>query len=106
MQSVAQKSWTRKHPVLTVYVGGELPLEKLELPKGLTVVSVAEVAQRAREALKSTDKTVRGWLLNLQEQNKVPRDASFKKTLTRCGCEFRLENAIRPNQSQLIPIDF
>ena len=37
------------------------------------------------------NKTVRGWLLNLQEQNKVPRDASFKKTLARCGCEFRLE---------------
>ncbi len=48
-------------PVVTIQVTPELDLTKLEIPKGVTVTSLAEVKRRTREGLKSTDKTVRGW---------------------------------------------
>jgi len=54
------KVWS-PHPVLSIYVGGGVDLQKLEIPRGLTVAPVVEVSKRAREALKSKDKTVRGW---------------------------------------------
>ncbi|HTE21143.1 MAG TPA: HEAT repeat domain-containing protein [Armatimonadota bacterium] len=55
-----EKVW-RKHPVLAIYVGGEVDLAKLRIPPSLTVTSVSQVKQRTREGLKSRDKTVRGW---------------------------------------------
>jgi HEAT repeat protein len=54
------KVWS-KHPVLTIYTGGEIDLEKIEIPQGLTVVPLADLKKRTREGLKSPDKTVRGW---------------------------------------------
>lgn len=49
------------HPVLSVYVGGPMALEKIRFPAGVTVRSVTEVKRRTRAALKSRDQTVRGW---------------------------------------------
>ena len=60
MRAICDNVWPR-HPVLSVYAGGEVDLEKLEFPKDLIVVSVNAVKTRTREGLKSTDKTVRGW---------------------------------------------
>lgn len=48
------------HPVLSVYTGG-IDLNKIEIPKGVTLLSITEVKKRTREGLKSKDKTVRGW---------------------------------------------
>jgi hypothetical protein len=48
-------------PVLTVYVGGPIELNKLEIPKGATLLSITAVKKRTLEGLKSRDKTVRGW---------------------------------------------
>lgn len=55
-----EKVWS-KHPVLSVFVDDALDLDKLEVPKGITLVPLAELKQANREALKSADKTVRGW---------------------------------------------
>jgi hypothetical protein len=55
-----KKVWS-DHPVLTVYTGGAIDLSKIEIPKGVTLLSVTEVKKRTREGLKSKDKTVRGW---------------------------------------------
>lgn len=55
-----KKVWS-DHPVLTVYTGGTIDLNKVEIPKGVTLLSVTEVKKRTREGLKSKDKTVRGW---------------------------------------------
>jgi hypothetical protein len=57
---LGEKVWS-KHPVLSAYVDDTIDLEKLEVPKGITLVSLAELKQANREALKSADKTVRGW---------------------------------------------
>jgi len=54
------KVWS-PHPRLAVYVGGEVDLEKIEIPKGLTVAPLSQLKQSNRESLKSGDKTVRGW---------------------------------------------
>jgi hypothetical protein len=54
------KVWS-PHPVLTVYTGGPVDVTKLQIPKGVTVLTLSEVKQRTREGLKSGDKTVRGW---------------------------------------------
>jgi hypothetical protein len=50
-----------KHPRLTVYVGGDIDLAKLEVPKGLTLLSSDDASARARKGIESKDKTVRGW---------------------------------------------
>ncbi len=50
-----------KHPRLTVYVGGEIDLAKLEIPKGVTPVAIDELSARARQGIASKDKSVRGW---------------------------------------------
>lgn len=55
-----KKVWS-DHPVLTVYTGGVIDLSKVEIPQGVTLLSVTEVKKRTREGLKSKDKTVRGW---------------------------------------------
>ncbi len=54
------KIW-RPHPVLSIYVGGDIDLRKMRVPPGVTMVSHSALKQRTREALQSTDKTVRGW---------------------------------------------
>jgi hypothetical protein len=52
--------WAR-HPRLSIYVGGDIDLEKLEIPKGVTLVSLDELSARARKGIVSTDQNVRGW---------------------------------------------
>ena len=54
------KIWS-KYPMMTVAVGGDVRLEKIEIPQGVTVVDLADLSARYREALASTDISVRGW---------------------------------------------
>jgi len=73
-----KKVWS-DHPVLTVYTGGAIDLDKVEIPKGVTLLSVSEVKKRTLEGLKSKDKTVRGWgagvLASLDAYDPASRDA-------------------------------
>jgi hypothetical protein len=55
-----EKIWS-KSPTMTVCVGGDIALEKTEIPTGVSVVDLSDLSRRYREALTSTDKTVRGW---------------------------------------------
>jgi len=48
-------------PRLTVYVGGEIDLAKLEVPKGLKFVAPSELSARIRKGALSKDKSVKGW---------------------------------------------
>jgi hypothetical protein len=50
-----------KHPRLTVHTTG-LDLAKLDIPDGLTFVSVDELSARTRKAIDSTNQNVRGWM--------------------------------------------
>lgn len=54
------KVWS-KSPTMTVCVGGGINLEKIEVSKGFSIVDLADLSRRYREALASKDKTVRGW---------------------------------------------
>ncbi|MGA2034410.1 MAG: HEAT repeat domain-containing protein [Thermoguttaceae bacterium] len=54
------KVWS-KSPTMTVCVGGDIDLGKIEIPKGVSIVDLADLSRRYREALASKDKTVRGW---------------------------------------------
>ncbi|WP_298863140.1 HEAT repeat domain-containing protein [uncultured Gimesia sp.] len=54
------KIWS-KHPMLTIYVGGDIELEKIKIPEGVTVIELADLEKRYSQGLKSTDRTVRGW---------------------------------------------
>lgn len=49
------------HPTLSLYVTEETPLDEIVLPQGITLLELADVSQRVREGLASTDRTVRGW---------------------------------------------
>ena len=51
-----------KDPRLTIYVGGDIDLAKLEIPKGVTLLDVPTLSKRVAAGLAaSKDKTVRGW---------------------------------------------
>jgi len=50
-----------KSPTMTVCVGGDIDLGKIEIPKGVSVVDLADLSRRYREALGSKDRTVRAW---------------------------------------------
>lgn len=50
-----------KHPRLTIHLGDEVDLAKLEVPKGVTLLDVETLSARARNGIKSTDQSVRGW---------------------------------------------
>lgn len=54
------KVWN-KQPVMHVHVGEGIELGELEIPAGVTVVGLKELKARYRDALDSTDQTVRGW---------------------------------------------
>lgn len=54
------KIWS-KSPTMTVCIGGDIALERIEIPTGVSIVDLAELSRRYREALTSKDKTVRGW---------------------------------------------
>ena len=48
-------------PELTVYVGGAIELDQLEVPANVEVRQVSDLKQQYLKALSSTDQTVRGW---------------------------------------------
>lgn len=51
-----------KDPRLTIYVGGDIDLAKLEIPKGVTLLDVPTLSKRVAAGIAaSKDKTVRGW---------------------------------------------
>ena len=51
-----------KDPRLTIYVGGEIDLAKLEIPKGVMLLDVPTLSKRVAAGIAaSKDKTVRGW---------------------------------------------
>ena len=55
-----EKIWS-KTPTMTICVGDDITLEKIEIPKGVSIVELADLSRRCRKALASNDKTVRGW---------------------------------------------
>jgi hypothetical protein len=51
-----------KDPRLTIYVGGDIDLAKLEIPKGITLLDIPTLSKRVAAGIAaSKDKTVRGW---------------------------------------------
>lgn len=51
-----------KDPRLTIYVGGDIDLSKLEVPKGVTLFDTKALGKRVAAGMAaSKDKTVRGW---------------------------------------------
>lgn len=50
-----------EHPILTIYIGGEIQFDQLQIPKGVVVLEQADLEKRYARALSSTDRTVRGW---------------------------------------------
>lgn len=59
-QDKGDQVWN-KHPRLTIHVGQEIDLAKLEVPKGVKLLSVGDLSERARQGIESKDKSVRGW---------------------------------------------
>ncbi len=53
------KIWS-KHPTMTVCVGRDIDLDKIEVPEGVSIVDLADLSRRYREALASKDENVRG----------------------------------------------
>ena len=51
-----------KDPRLTIYIGGDIDLAKLEIPKGVTLLDIPTLSKRVAAGIAaSKDKTVRGW---------------------------------------------
>jgi hypothetical protein len=51
-----------KDPRLTIYVGGDIDLAKLEFPKGVELIDIPTLSKRVAAGIAaSKDKTVRGW---------------------------------------------
>jgi hypothetical protein len=50
-----------KHPRMTVYVGGDIDLAKLNAPKGVKLLDITAASARARKGIESKDQSVRGW---------------------------------------------
>ena len=51
-----------KHPRLTIHVGSDIDLAKLEIPAGReALLNVSDLSARVRQGTESKDKTVRGW---------------------------------------------
>jgi hypothetical protein len=48
-------------PTMAVCVGGDISLEKIEIPEGVAIIDLAGLSRRYREALASKDREVRGW---------------------------------------------
>jgi HEAT repeat protein len=44
-----------------VYVGGDIDLDKLKVPKGIKLVDITAASARARKGIESNDQSVRGW---------------------------------------------
>lgn len=48
-------------PYLHVYVGGQIKLDDIEVPTGVTLLEIADLQTRYAKCLASADKGVRGW---------------------------------------------
>jgi hypothetical protein len=48
-------------PTMTIWIGGDIDLAKINIPEGVKVLGVNDKAARARAGLDSKDQTVRGW---------------------------------------------
>lgn len=48
-------------PFLHIYVGNDITLEDLQIPKGVEVLEIADLQIRYSKGLESNDRTVRGW---------------------------------------------
>lgn len=67
------------HPMMYVYVGGEIQLSDLEIPDNVTVLQLSDLHKRYAAALASTDQTVRGWTCGvLAELNRYDPGAISK----------------------------
>jgi hypothetical protein len=85
-----------KHPRMTVYVGGEIDLAKMEVPKGVTIVSVDELSARARKGIGSKDQNVRGWCAGVMadlDPHSAENQAAIEKLLVDDSDWVRLNGA-------------
>ena len=48
-------------PTLTVYVGGAIKLDELDIPAGIRVLEVADLERQYTKCLASSDQSIRGW---------------------------------------------
>ena len=49
------------NPELTIYVGGDIVLNMIEIPQNVDVLQLADLKARYEKSLKSTHQDVRGW---------------------------------------------
>ena len=56
----ADQVWSR-FPTMDVRIGGDIALDKIEIPRCVSIIDLAGLSRRYRKALTSKDKTVRGW---------------------------------------------
>lgn len=56
---LGDKIWST-FPTMVVCVGGDIALDKVEIPTGVSVIDLTDLSRRYRKALTSKDKTVRG----------------------------------------------
>jgi hypothetical protein len=56
----ADKVWSES-PTMAVCIGGDITLEKIEIPEGVSIIDLDGLSRRCREGLSSKDKTARGW---------------------------------------------
>jgi hypothetical protein len=85
-----------KHPRLTVYVGGDIDLAKLEVPKGVTLVSIDDLSARARKGIGSKHQDVRGWCAGVmadQDHFSAENLVAIEKLLTDDSDWVRLNGA-------------
>jgi hypothetical protein len=79
-----------KHPRLTIHVGGEsdpnrIDLAKLEIPKGVKLLTASDLSARARQGIESKDQTVRGWSAGViagLDARDAKNQAAIEKLLT------------------------
>jgi hypothetical protein len=55
-----EKVWNTS-PMVTIYISERIPLEKLKIPDGVSVIELSDLKSRYREALTSREQDVRGW---------------------------------------------
>jgi hypothetical protein len=90
-----------KHPRLTIHVGSDIDLAKLEIPKGVTLLDVTELSTRARQGTESKDKTVRGWCAGVIA-HLDPRDADNQAAIE--GLLKDEDDWVRLNAAGSIPL--
>ncbi len=85
-----------KHPRMTVYVGGDIDLAKIEVPKGVTLVSLDELSARARKGIGSKHQDVRGWCAGVMadlDPHSAENQAAIEKLLVDDSDWVRLNGA-------------